>query len=38
VSDTETKVEIVMITDEAFEEMMGAWTKALQLFKEICER
>ena len=36
-SDTETILEVVMITDEAFEEMMGAWPKALQLFKEICE-
>ena len=36
-SETETTLEVVMITDEAFEEMMGAWPKALQLFKELCE-
>ena len=36
-SDTETKVEITMIADEAFEAMMDAWTKALELLKEICE-
>lgn len=36
-SETETTLEVVMITDEAFEEMMGAWERALQLFKEICE-
>ena len=36
-SDTETILEVVMITDEAFEKMMEAWSKALQFFKEICE-
>ena len=36
-SDTETTLEVIMTTDEAFEEMMNAWTKALQLFKEVCE-
>ncbi len=33
-----TKLEVVARTDEAFEEMMGAWNKALEYFKEICER
>ena len=37
VSDTETTLEVVVIADEAFEKMMEAWSKALQLFKEICE-
>ena len=37
ISNTETTLEIVMIADEAFEKMMNAWSKALQLFKEICE-
>jgi hypothetical protein len=32
-----TTLEIVMIADEAFEEMMGAWPQALQFLKEICE-
>ena len=36
-SDTETILEVVMITDEAFEKMMEAWSKALQYLKEICE-
>ena len=36
-SDTETLLEVVMVTDEAFEEMMAPWSKALQYFKEICE-
>ena len=36
-NEAETTLEVVMIADEAFEEMMGAWPKALQLFKEICE-
>ncbi len=35
--DASTRLEIVMHTDEAFEEMMGAWPKALQLLKDICE-
>ncbi|MCG8640080.1 MAG: hypothetical protein MI862_10090 [Desulfobacterales bacterium] len=37
ISNTETTLEIVMIADEAFEKIMDAWSKALQLFKEICE-
>ena len=37
ISDTETMLEVVMTTDEAFEEMMQAWPTALQLLKEICE-
>ncbi|MEO1001754.1 MAG: SRPBCC domain-containing protein [Cyanobacteria bacterium J06638_7] len=36
-SENETTLEVVMITDEAFEKMMEAWPKALQLLKEICE-
>ena len=36
-SDNETTLEVVMIADEAFEKMMEAWPKALQLLKEICE-
>ena len=32
-----TTLEVVIVTDEAFEEMMSAWPKALQLFKELCE-
>jgi hypothetical protein len=36
-SDTETLVEVIMTTDEAFEAMMNAWPKALQYFKEVCE-
>ena len=36
-SETETTLEVVMVADEAFEEMMGVWSKALQLLKEICE-
>ena len=34
---SETTLEVVMVTDEAFEKMMAAWPKALQLLKEICE-
>ena len=37
-SDDKTTLEVVMITDEAFEKMMETWPKALQYFKEICER
>lgn len=37
VSDTETIFEVVVETDEAFEEMMNAWNKALEYFKEACE-
>lgn len=36
-NESETTLEVVMITDQAFEEMMEAWSKALQFFKEICE-
>ena len=36
-SENETTLEVVMLADEAFEEMMNAWPKALQLFKEVCE-
>lgn len=36
-SDTETTFEVVVVTDEAFEEMMAVWPQALQFFKEICE-
>lgn len=32
-----TTLEVVMLADEAFEEMMNAWSQALQFFKEICE-
>ena len=35
--DDITTLEVVMVTDEAFEEMMQAWPKALQYLKEICE-
>jgi hypothetical protein len=35
--ENESTLEVVMIADEAFEKMMEAWSKALQLFKEICE-
>ena len=37
-SETETVLEVVMITDEAFEKMMAAWPEALRLLKEICEK
>jgi hypothetical protein len=30
-------LEVVMLADEAFEEMMYAWSQALQLFKDVCE-
>jgi hypothetical protein len=35
--DDVTTLEVVMQADEAFEEMMNAWSQALQLLKEICE-
>ena len=35
--DDVTTLEVVMLTDEAFEEMMNAWSQALHLFKGICE-
>ena len=37
ITDTDTDLEVVMITDEVFEPMMEAWPKALQYLKEICE-
>lgn len=37
--DNQTKLEIVMTLDEVFQEMFdGAWPKALQYLKEVCER
>ena len=38
VGENETNFEVRIVTDESFEEMMGAWTKALEYFKEICEQ
>lgn len=35
--DDVTTLEVVMLADEAFEEMMNAWSQALQFLKEICE-
>ena len=35
--DDVTTLEVVMLADEAFEEMMNAWSQALQLFKDVCE-
>jgi hypothetical protein len=35
--DNVTTLEVVMLADEAFEEMMNAWSQALQLFKDVCE-
>ncbi len=35
--DRTTTFEVIMVTDEAFEEMMNAWSQALVYFKEICE-
>lgn len=35
--DNATTLEVVMLTDEVFEEMMNAWPQALQLFKDVCE-
>jgi hypothetical protein len=35
--DNVTTLEVVMLVDEAFEEMMNAWSQALQLFKDVCE-
>ena len=37
-NDASTRLEIVMVTDEVFEEMMNAWGKALDYLKSICER
>ena len=36
-NEAETTLKVVMVIDEAFEEMMAAWHKALQYFKEACE-
>lgn len=36
-SESRTTLQVVVVTDEAFEEMMGAWPKALELFKGLCE-
>lgn len=36
--DNETELTIVIEADEAFEPMMQAWDKALEYFKEVCER
>lgn len=36
-NDNGTTLEVVMMTDQAFEKMMEAWAKALRLVKEICE-
>ena len=35
--DDVTTLEVVMLADEAFEEMMNAWSLALQLFRNVCE-
>lgn len=35
--DDVTALEVIMLADEAFEEMMNAWSQALQLFKDVCE-
>lgn len=35
--DDITTLEVVMLADEAFEDMMNAWSQALQLFKDVCE-
>lgn len=38
-ADDQTQLEIVLQMDEAFQEMMdGAWPKALQYLKDLCER
>ena len=36
-ADDATTFEVVMLADEAFEEMMNAWPQALEFFKNICE-
>ena len=36
-NESQTTLKVVMIADEAFEEMMNAWNNALQYFKEACE-
>jgi hypothetical protein len=35
--DNTTTFEVVMVSDEMFEDMSKAWPKALELFKGICE-
>lgn len=35
--DSQTTMKVVMVVDEAFEEMMNAWHKALAYFKAVCE-
>ncbi|WP_346291685.1 SRPBCC domain-containing protein [Sphaerothrix gracilis] len=35
--DDVTTLDVVMLADEAFEEMMNVWSQALQLFKDVCE-
>ncbi len=35
--NNETLLEVVMVTDEAFAEMLEEWPKALQYLKEVCE-
>lgn len=38
-NESETDLEIEMVTDETFQKMFDdAWPKALQFFKEVCER
>lgn len=36
-SDSETTLKVVIVTDEVFEEMMGAWNQALEYFRVACE-
>lgn len=36
-SDSQTTLEVMMETDEAFAEMVALWPQALALFKGICE-
>ncbi|WP_452223560.1 hypothetical protein [Lacinutrix chionoecetis] len=37
--DQTTKLEIVMTVDESFQDMFDTtWPKALQYFKEVCEK
>lgn len=39
IDELHTELEIVIVTDAAFQEMFdGTWPKALEFFKEICER
>lgn len=32
-----TTLEVIMHTDDTFEEMMGAWNQALEYLKQLCE-